>query len=85
MVYNFLGKDENHGVICTYFLLKHHCGKEVRHFSIQCIQAKNHVATAHPFLKLILKKISRRQKRHEKSPSMQRINAIYSCFHSVSH
>ena len=62
MVYNFLGKDENHGVICTYFLLKHHCGKEDRHFCIQCIQAKNHVATAHPFLKLILKKISRRQK-----------------------
>ena len=32
MVYNFLGKDEKHGEISTYFRFKHYCGKEVRHF-----------------------------------------------------
>ena len=34
MVYEFLGKDENHREISTYFGLKNHCGKKVRHFSI---------------------------------------------------
>ena len=28
MMYNFLGKDENHGKISTYFRLKHGCGKK---------------------------------------------------------
>ena len=37
MVYNFLGKDEK---TWTYFRLKHHCGKELRHFSVQCNQTK---------------------------------------------
>ena len=31
---------KRHGEISTYFRLKHHCGKEVRHFSMQCIQTK---------------------------------------------
>ena len=35
MVYNFLGNDEKHGEISTYFRLKHDCRKEVRHFSVQ--------------------------------------------------
>ena len=38
MVYNFLGNNEKHGEISIYFRLKHHCGKEVWHFSVQCIQ-----------------------------------------------
>ena len=40
MVYNFLGNDEKHGEISTSFRLKHDCRKEVRHFSVQCIQTK---------------------------------------------
>ena len=55
MVYNFLGKDEKHGEIFTYFRLKHHCGKEVGHFSNTVYPNKNHVTTHpgfcyHPFL-----------------------------------
>ena len=40
MVYNLLGKDEKYGEISTYFRLKHHCRKEVPHFSVQFIQTK---------------------------------------------
>ena len=32
---------KKHGEFSTYFCLKHHCGKEVRHFSVQCIQTKS--------------------------------------------
>ena len=40
MVYNFLGKDEkSHREISTYSRLKHICGKEVWHFSVQCIKS----------------------------------------------
>ena len=38
MMYNFLGKDEKAWRNPTYFRLKHHCVKEVGHFSIQCIE-----------------------------------------------
>ena len=31
---------KKHGEISTNFRLNHHCGKEVRHFSVQCIQTK---------------------------------------------
>ena len=38
MVYNFPGKDEKKNrETSTYFCLKHHCRKEVGHFSVQCI------------------------------------------------
>ena len=40
MVVNFLGNDEKQGEISTYFRFKHHCGKKVGHFSVQCIQTK---------------------------------------------
>ena len=36
-VYNFLGKDEKHGEIFTYFCLKNRCGKKSAIFSVQCI------------------------------------------------
>ena len=36
----FWVKMKKHGEISTFFRLKHHCGKEVRHFSVQCIQTK---------------------------------------------
>ena len=32
MVYNFLGNDEKHGDISSFFRLKHHNGKEAGHF-----------------------------------------------------
>ena len=43
MVYSFQGKDEKkkHGENSTCFHLKHHCGKEVGHFSVKCIQTAN--------------------------------------------
>ena len=31
---------KKHGEISTYFHLKHHCGKEVGHLSVQWIQTK---------------------------------------------
>ena len=40
MMHNFLRKDEKHGEISTYYRLKHHCGKKVGHFSLQCFQTK---------------------------------------------
>ena len=40
IVYNFQGKDEKHGEISTYFRLKHHCGKEVGHFSYSVSKQK---------------------------------------------
>ena len=43
MMYNFLGKDEKHREISTYFRLKHHCGKEVK----TVYPSKNH-ETTHP-------------------------------------
>ena len=46
MVYNFLGKDEKTQRNLYLLCLKHHCGKEVGHFSIQCIQTKT--TTTHP-------------------------------------
>ena len=39
-VYPFWVKMKKHREISTYFCLKHHCGKEVIHFSVQCILAK---------------------------------------------
>ena len=36
----FWVKMKKHGEIFTYFHLKYHSGEEIRHFFVQCIQAK---------------------------------------------
>ena len=52
MCITFWVEMEKHREISTYFCLKDHCGKEVRHFFRTVYPSKNHVTTHPVFMSL---------------------------------